>query len=342
MKALVLTDYKKMEIQDVPVPIIAEDEVLIQVKACGICGSDIHGYDGSSGRRQPPVIMGHEASGVIVETGAKVLGWKKGDRVTFDSTIYCGHCSYCREGLINLCENRRVLGVSCDEYRRDGAFAEYIAVPQHILYALPDEVDFNQAALVEPLSVAVHAADLSPHRLDASVTVVGTGMVGLLVIQALRAYGYGKIIAVDVDSKRLELAKQMGADDTVISDENALEKIRMLSGGEGTDAAFEVVGADTTFNLAVNSVHKGGSVTLVGNISQKTNFPLQSVVTRQIRLQGSCASSGEYPACLNMIARGSFNVNPIISATAPLSEGPEWFDNLYYQKVNALKVILNP
>lgn len=342
MKALVLTEYKKMEIQDVPMPVIAEDEVLIRVKSCGICGSDIHGYDGSTGRRIPPVIMGHEASGMIVETGSKVSGWKKDDRVTFDSTIYCGHCWYCRQGLINLCDNRLVLGVSCDEYRKNGAFAEYVAVPQHILYALPDTVSFDQAALVEPLSIAVHAVDISPHHLNTSVTVVGTGMVGLFVVQALRAAGYGKIIAVDVDQKRLEIAKQMGADETVISDENSVANIRNLTDGKGTDAAFEVVGSGTTFNLAVNSVRKGGSVTLIGNLSPKADFPLQSVVTRQIRLQGSCASAGEYPACLDLIARGAADVNPIISATAPLEDGAKWFDDLYNRRVSALKVVLNP
>ncbi len=342
MKALVLTEYKKMEILDVPMPVIQDDEVLIRVKACGICGSDIHGYDGSTGRRRPPIIMGHEASGIIVETGPKVENWKKDDRVTFDSTIYCGRCSYCNKGMVNLCENRRVLGVSCEEYHRDGAFAEYVAVPQHILYALPDSVSYDQAALVEPLSIAAHAVDISPHLLDASATVIGTGMVGLFVIQALRAKGYGKIIAVDHNQSKLDLALKLGADEAVLSDGHALEKILPLTNGRGTDASFEVAGTSEAFNLAVHSVCKGGSVTLVGNSSPKVDLPLQTIVTRQIRLQGSCASSGEYPACLNLIARGQVDVNSIISATAPLDEGPMWFDKLYHRNGPRLKVVLNP
>ena len=127
------------------------------MRACGICGSDVHGMDGSTGRRIPPLIMGHEAAGEIAEVGAGVSGWKPGDRVTFDSTIYCGRCWHCLRGEVNLCDERRVLGVSCAEYRRDGAFAEFVAVPERILYRLPDDLSFEQAAMVEAVSVAVHA-----------------------------------------------------------------------------------------------------------------------------------------------------------------------------------------
>ena len=123
MKALVLTEYKKLEYTDVPDPEIGPDEVLIRVKSCGICGSDVHGYDGSTGRRRPPVIMGHEASGIIERIGESVKGWQPGDRVTFDSTIYCNECESCRRGYVNLCSNRKVVGVSCEDYRQDGAFA---------------------------------------------------------------------------------------------------------------------------------------------------------------------------------------------------------------------------
>ena len=136
MKALVLEEYNQFVYKDMPEPEIASNEVLIQVKACGICGSDVHGMDGSSGRRIPPLIMGHEASGVIVKTGSHIRNFSEGDRVTFDSTIYCGQCFYCRQGQINLCDHRRVLGVSPVEYRQHGAFAEYVAVPEHILYRL--------------------------------------------------------------------------------------------------------------------------------------------------------------------------------------------------------------
>src|SRR5215467_7543837 len=149
MKALLLKDYLKLEVTDAPEPEIGPEDVLVRVAACGICGSDIHGYDGHTGRRIPPLIMGHEASGIVVETGRDVTQFKPGDRVTFDSTVYCGKCFFCRKGGINLCDNRSVLGVSCGDYRRHGAFAEYISVPQRIVYRLPDSVKFEHASMIE-------------------------------------------------------------------------------------------------------------------------------------------------------------------------------------------------
>src|ERR1700730_7389898 len=147
MKALVLEEYKRFAHKEMPAPEPGPEEVLIAVKAVWSCGSDVHGMDGSTGRRRPPIIMGHEAAGVIASIGAGVTEWKTGDRVTVDSTIYCGHCEFCRRGLINLCDNRRVMGVSCEDYRQHGAFAEYVTVPQRILYALPDSVTFEQASI---------------------------------------------------------------------------------------------------------------------------------------------------------------------------------------------------
>lgn len=156
MKALLLTEYKHLEVTDFAEPDVSPNDVLVQVRACGICGSDIHGYDGSSGRRIPPLVMGHEAAGVVTAVGENVTGFEPGDHVTFDSTVSCGECFFCRRGDINLCDNRMVLGVSCGEYRRHGAFAEYVSVPQHICYRLPESLPFEHAAMIEAVSVAVH------------------------------------------------------------------------------------------------------------------------------------------------------------------------------------------
>lgn len=343
MKALVLTEYKKLEYLDYPKPEIAADEVLIKVKACGICGSDVHGYDGSTGRRIPPLIMGHEASGEIVEIGPEVKDWKIGDRVTFDSTIYCGKCEYCRRGLVNLCDNRRVLGVSCEEYRQNGAFAEFVAVPQRILYRLPDKVSYQQAALVEPLSIAFHAVNLTPVQLNDSAVVVGAGMIGLLVIQTLKTSGVGKIITLDVKPRRLELAKKCGADVCLRSDDPSVTKaIIGLTHSQGADIALDVVGTEQSLATAIASLRKGGTLTLIGNITPAVSFPLQSVVTRQISIKGSCASNGEYAACLDFIAQGLIKVDLILDATAPLKDGAQWFERLYGGKVDLLKVVLEP
>jgi L-iditol 2-dehydrogenase len=343
MKALVLKEYKKLTYEDVPAPECGPNEVLVAVKACGICGSDVHGMDGSTGRRRPPIIMGHEAAGVIAEVGRAVNGWKRGDRVTFDSTIYCGACEFCRRGHINLCDNRRVLGVSCEDYRQHGAFAEYVVVPQHILYRLPDGLSFENAAMVEPVSIAFHAVRRAPPVLNDTAVVVGAGMIGLFVIQALRLAGCGKIIAVDVVPDKLKMARELGASHTVNSGaEDAVARVQGLTGGFGADLAVEAVGMTQTVEMAVRCLRKGGSVTLVGNVSPRIELPLQVAVTRELTLYGSCASSGEYPACLDMLARGSVNAAPILSAVAPLADGASWFDRLYRKEPGLLKVILKP
>jgi L-iditol 2-dehydrogenase len=343
MKALVLEEYNKLVFKEMPAPQIRDNEVLIEVKACGICGSDVHGMDGSSGRRHPPLIMGHEAAGVIFERGSAVSDFSEGDRVTFDSTIYCSKCFYCRQGLINLCDNRRVLGVSPPEYRQHGAFAEYVAVPEHILYRLPDKLSFVQAAMVEPVSIAFHAVSLTPVSLNDSVVVIGSGMVGIFVIQALRAAGCGTVIAVDLEQSKLDLALKLGADYGLLADKvDVVREVQKLTDGRGANLALEVVGSTAAVNTAIGALRKGGALTIVGNLAATVKFPLQEAVTRQIRINGSCSSCGEYPACLDMIARGTVNVDALVSKVAPLAEGPEWFRKLYNGEAGLMKVILTP
>lgn len=343
MKALVLQKYNHFEYIDVPDPQINPEDVLVQIKACGICGSDVHGMDGSSGRRIPPIIMGHEAAGTIEEIGDNVSEWHKGDHVTFDSTIYCGHCYFCRRGEINLCDHRRVLGVSCSEYRQNGAFAEYLAVPERVLYRLPEEISFNYATMVEPLSIAFHAVGRIPINLNDNVVVVGSGIIGLLVIQALRIAGCGNIIAVDLDQDRLKLAQGLGADDVFNPKflDVAME-VNKRTGGRGADLVVEAVGIPITFKLAIQCLRKGGSLALIGNLASKTDFPLQSFVTRELTLYGSAQSCWDYPACLDMIVKRKIDVDAMISKVAPLPDGASWFERLHRSESGLIKVILSP
>src|SRR5438270_9300489 len=211
MKALVLKEYRKFALEEFPVPTLQADDVLVRVRAFGICGSDVHGMDGSTGRRRPPIVMGHEAAGVIAELGKEVQGWKVGEPVTFDSTLYCGECDFCRKGEINLCDHRRVLGVSCEDYRQHGAFAEFVVVPQHVLYRVPPNLPFEHAALAEPFSIALHAVNRAPVKSSDEVLVIGAGMIGLALVQALRQKGCARIIVADIAQERLALAKQIGA-----------------------------------------------------------------------------------------------------------------------------------
>lgn len=344
MKALLLTAPTQLELVDFPNPAPADDEVLVRVRACGICGSDIHGWDGSTGRRRPPLIMGHEASGEIAATGPQVKRWKVGDRVTFDSTISCGQCQYCRSGQVNLCDNRRVVGVAPVEYRQHGAFAEYVALPARILYPLPDQLTYEQAAMIEPVSIAIHAVGRVKIAPTDTVVVVGSGMIGLFVIQALRWAGAARVIAVDLEDKRLALARELGATDTINSGQgDPVAEIHRLTNGRGADLAFEVVGISPTLNLALAALRRGGSAVLVGNLSAKTEFPMQAVVTRELTVYGTCSSAGEYPLCLDLIAKGAIRVEPMISAVAPLDDGIEWFKKLSAKDGGKyMKVILRP
>lgn len=343
MKAMLLSRYRQLEITDLPTPIPGPGELLIRVAACGICGSDVHGYDGSSGRRIPPIVMGHEAAGRVAAIGAQVTGWREGDRVTFDSTISCGSCPYCARGEINLCDRRQVLGVSCGDYRCDGAFAEYVIVPQRIAYKLPDALSFSEAAMLEAVAVAVHAVSLSLIISGTQALVLGAGMIGLLCLQALRAAGCSTVFIADVDPSRLTLAKQVGATETLhATGDELVAEIFKRTGGAGVSLAVEAVGIDPTVRAAVNSVRKSGAVTLVGNITPEVTLPLQKVVTRQIRIQGSCASAGEYPQAIQLLTSGAINVKPLISAVAPLEAGPQWFERLYAREPNLMKVVLTP
>ncbi len=256
---------------------------------------------------------------------------------------FFGTCHFCRRGQANLCDDRRVLGVSCEEYRQHGAFADLVVVPQRVLYRLPDALSYEHAALVEPVSIAFHAVNRTPMGLNDSVIVFGAGMIGLLTIQALRLAGYGKIIAIDVDRGKLDLAEKLGANYSFLAnDEKLHEHIFELTYGRGADRAFEAVGIEATVNTAFDLVRKGGAITLIGNLAPQINFPLQRAVTREITLYGVCASCGEYPACLDMIANGSVDVAPLISAVAPLSEGAAWFERLYNKEPGLMKVVLTP
>jgi L-iditol 2-dehydrogenase len=343
MKALLLTNYRQLQVVDLPRPEIAPNEVLVRVAACGICGSDVHGYDGSTGRRIPPLVMGHEAAGLVEAVGNEVSNFKPGDRVTFDSTIYCGKCEYCRAGRVNLCDNRQVLGVSCGDYRRNGAFAEFVAVPAHIVYRLPESLPLERAALVEAVSVAVHSVKRLPPDPKDEVAVIGSGMIGLLIVQALRQAGCRRIIAVDVDDSRLELARSLGATDVVNArEQDAAAIIQQMTGGRGAAASWEAVGTTLTVQSAIECVRKGGNVTLVGNVSPSVEMPLQAIVTRELTLHGSCASNGEYPECIELMASGAIDVRPLISAKTSLDEAPNWFERLYEREPGLMKVVVQP
>lgn len=196
--------------------------------------------------------------------------------------------------------------------------------------------------MLEAVSVALHGVSLAPATIGSTALVLGAGMIGLLTVQALRAAGCSRIFVADVDSTRLKLAQQVGATTVLSPNSDFVDQVLQLTGGVGVDLAIEAVGRNETVKASIESVRKGGTVVLVGNISPEVTLPLQKVVTREIRLQGSCASAGEYPRAIELLASGAIKVKPLITAVAPLEEGPRWFERLYAREPNLMKVILTP
>jgi threonine dehydrogenase-like Zn-dependent dehydrogenase len=340
MKALLLKEYGKFSVETLPEPKIAPDEVLIHVKACAICGSDIHGYDGTSGRRRPPLIIGHEAAGLIERVGANVTGFKKGDRVVFNSSLYCGNCVFCKSGRQNLCVDSRVYGVDNGSYHLDGAMAEYIAVPARILYRLPENLSFEQGAMVEPLSIALHAVNRTEIRINDTVLVIGAGPIGLMLLKILKISNSGLIIMADIDEGRLEAAHKAGADVVINTGaETGLKQLREKI-PNGADVVFEAVGFGPAVNNALAMVRRGGAVTLVGNAAPHADIDFQKIVLNEVRVNGSYACANEYEGALVLLSNGSVKIDDIISVTAPFEEGQQWFDRLKAHEAGLIKVVL--
>jgi L-iditol 2-dehydrogenase len=343
VNALLYTKPYTFEYTDLPDPVIGDDDVLIRVKACGICGSDVHGYTGKTGRRIPPLIMGHEAAGIVEQTGGNIRGLEKGDRVCFDSTVYCNKCQACRQGRFNHCERRQVLGVSVPEFKRHGTFAEYVAVPSWIVFKIPDDLSFVHAALLEPASIGIHAANRALIRADETIVVIGAGTIGLFILQACRLRGAEKVIAADINDFRLDLARRLGAD-VVVNPRRADLKEAVLeqTDGKGADVILEAVGYARTFDTAVSLAKLGGYVVAVGNLEKKAEFDLQQFIARELTFTGSYASAGEFTRCIDLIASGKINVEPLISEVLPLEQGQEAFDRLFKAQENLLKIVLEP
>lgn len=344
MKALLHTKPYEFEYTDFPDPEIGPNDVLVRVKAVGVCGSDVHGYTGETGRRIPPVIMGHEASGTVEAVGARVAGVGVGDRVCFDSTIYCNECAACQRGAYNRCEQRQVLGVSVpDMPKRHGCMAELVTVPGWTVHPMPEGLSFREAALLEPVSIGLHAARRGQVADGDVALIIGCGTIGLFLLQAARLEGARRIIVSDLDKSRLELARQLGADVAVHPRERDLAAVvREETDGEGVDVSFEVVGFAATLQQAVDAASTGGRVVLVGNLTPKIELNIPDIISRELTLIGTYASGGEYRDAIDLVTAGRIDVRTLISDARPLSEGQEAFDRLYEGESGLVKIILEP
>jgi L-iditol 2-dehydrogenase len=343
MKALVHTRPLVLEYLDRPDPVPGPGDVLVKVKSVAICGSDVHGYTGTTGRRIPPVIMGHEASGVVQAVGQGARAWALGTRVTFDSIAWCGHCGPCRAGRTNLCATRQTFGVSTPAFRLDGAMAEYVVVPARLLHRLPDPVPFDAGAMVEPAAVAMHAARISGIVPGDLVVVVGAGLIGNLAMQAARTLGAGAVAIADIVPERLDLARRLGADVVIdTSRGDPATSLEEATGRRTADVVLEAVGIQATIDLATALTRPGGGLTLIGNVRPRIEQDLQGIVSGELTVRGSSASAGEYPDCIERIADGRLRVAELVSRSHPLSDGQEAFDALRRGEPRLMRIVLHP
>jgi 2-desacetyl-2-hydroxyethyl bacteriochlorophyllide A dehydrogenase len=339
MKGLVYNgpeDLRYEEIEDVRPE---KDEVLVKIKSCGICGSDVHGFLGITGRRIPPMVMGHEFSGLVEEVGEEVKSIKPGDRVAPYPVIFCGECEFCKEGKVHICLNKKALGVlECN-----GAMAEYVCVPEKVIFKLPENVSYNVGSLIEPLSVSYRGVNSAGDISGKNVLIVGAGTIGLLALAHVKMRNPGKVFLSDLSDARLEVAKQMGADFVINpTKDNIDEVIKRQTNGLGVDVAIEAVGATPTVQQAMTSLKLGGTAVWIGNSAKMININMQEIVTRELKVFGTFLYTyKEFGECVELLGSGKLNVEPIISLTAPMEKGVELFRKLAKDPGSLIKVVLN-
>ncbi len=323
MKASRLYNPHDLRLDEVPEPVIGEDEVLIRVRAMGVCGSDLHLYSG--GRIIPyPHILGHEFAGEIVQVGASAGAWRIGQRVTSEPNFWCGKCAYCQAGRQNLCLSRIPLGVDID-----GAQAEYVKVPARFVWPLPDNVSYEQGALVEPLTVALHCVRKSRAQVGDTVAIMGCGSIGLLALLCAKAAGC-RVVAVDVVPGKLEFARKLGADAMVNSRESdPVNVVKQMTGGLGPAVVLETAGVSPVPEQAVAMVRSGGRVMFVGLTTHPAQFAPITVVRREVEISGSYIyHAGEFGQTIHLISTGQINVLPLIGLTADLAGAQDVYEQL--------------
>jgi 2-desacetyl-2-hydroxyethyl bacteriochlorophyllide A dehydrogenase len=346
MKAAIIKGPHKIEVEDRPVPVPGPGEVLVKIGSVGICGSDVHGFLGLSGKRRlPGLIMGHEASGEIAEIGPGIQDWKKGDRVSIDPQQACGTCLQCRRGWANLCDNMAAIGSSMRNFK-NGAMCEYMILIEKQLYKIPDNMSYNEGAMLDPVSNALHVLIRAQMEIGDTIAIIGTGVIGLLMVQIAKLIGAGKIIAIDASEWRLNMAKDFGADVLIDSrNSNTVDAIMAETNGRGADIVVEAVGLPITYQNAINSVKKRGKVLALGFRDPEIPIPIQPLLFREITIIGNGGFVFEIPTFINLVSTGKISVKPMITHEFPLQDVQQAFELLADASGSgsrALKVMLKP
>jgi len=344
MKAAVLTDRGKIEISDVETPEAGPGQVLVSPRFAGICGTDVHIYQGEfEGRVTYPTIMAHEFAGFVEEVGEGVEEFRPGDKVTVDPIIHCGRCAACREGNFSACGNLKLLGVDMD-----GGFAERVVSPAENVFKLPERVSVRDGAAVELFSVATHAARRG--RIDPAdfVVVLGAGRLGLTVLSVLTATGAGTLVATDVLEYRLDIARKLGADYCInASKKDVVKEIESITGGRGADRVFECVGhfersasGLAPVGEAAAIVRPAGRVVVMGQGPSSSEVFWRPFVWKEATIVASRVSRGEFPRAISMLEAGRVDPSPLVTHEVPLDYVSDAFRMLVEGDEQAVKVLV--
>lgn len=340
MKALRYLGPNKMVVQEQPKPEPKQGEVLLKVRACGICGSDVHGSLGLTGRRIAPMTMGHEFSAEVVELGGNVNSVKVGDGVIVQPINFCGECANCRQGLTNMCLNKKFFGV----LTVDGAMAEYVAVPEKLLYKLPEGIPYSVGALTEPYAVAYGSVKKAGDLKDKNVFIVGAGTIGLCILQLVKLQNPKQIIVCDLSDARLKTAKELGAEQTINpKNEDYMESITKHTDGSMIDVSFEAVGVEPTANQSIKALKIGGTAVWVGMSQKEMQINMQDIVCSARRILGSFNyTHKEFGEVVDLIGSGQMESEKLITKIVSLEEAPEAFTALHERPDEFIKVIIDP
>lgn len=341
MKALVYEGPQKMELREIPAPEPEAGELLIKVKAVGVCGSDVEGYLGKTGRRTPPMVMGHEFAGIVAQTDSN-SGFRQGDKVVVQPKLYCGQCNYCRSGLTHMCPQADFLGV----LDTNGAMTEYVSVPEQFVFKVNDNIELSHASLVEPLAVAGRAVNkIDEKKLKHAdyIMIIGAGTIGLLVLQILKLKGVKNVIVSDLFDYRLKKASDLGADFTVnAQNDDLIKSIQQITDNNMVDYSLEAVGVSASASQSVMVLKNCGTAVWIGNAQKMIEINMQEIVTSEINIKGTYIyTDSDFKQALQLIEQRQVNLDPLISAEEPLANGVSVFEKLADNKDGKLlKVIL--
>lgn len=338
MKGSYFLGEKRFEVRELPDRPLEADEVMVRVAACGVCGTDTHIYHGDKGSAEvtPPVVLGHEFSGVVERVGKDVSKVKVGDHVTVDPNIYCGSCHYCRQGKKQLCTNLQAVGVN-----RDGGFAQFCYIPQGQCYKLREDMPLVVGAMAEPLACCLHGIDRAQIRLGDTVCVIGGGAIGLMMVQLARLSGASRVVLSEPVAARRDIGLQLGADWTIDPmTESVKQRLKELLGVDGADVVVECVGNVTATAQAFEAAKAGARVLLfsVPKVGATYNLVLDDVFRKELTILGSIINPDTHARAVDMLNSGKIKVEPLITHYFPIDQVEQAI--LMQESAESIKVIV--